>query len=218
MSTTGTLADIASAWPADVRDTCGNVFGNSLRAYNPPIPANAKVLEIGCAEFDALRHATAAWPQMSFTGIDWRRSQPKVDDGAVRIQGDVMRTVFPGSAFDWIFSISAIEHVGLGHYNADPKHPDGDRIAMQQAFRWLKPGGLFYFDVPWNLGEDAYQVVGTSHRVYDDATVKSRLLQGMPWTVVWSGVYGKGGEVVTAPQRLKGGESFYYKAYWLMKG
>lgn len=79
VASTARTADesLAAAWPDDVRDTCGNVFGQSLRAFAPPIPVDARVLEIGCAEFDWLQHATSAWPAMTFTGIDWRPSTPK---------------------------------------------------------------------------------------------------------------------------------------------
>lgn len=211
---TSALADV-SAWPADCRDTCGNIFGQSLRAFTPPIPANAHVLEIGCCEFDALKIATTAWPEMTFTGIDWRPSKAK-GGRETRIQGDVMTADFAPASFDWIYSVSAIEHIGLGHYKADPKADDGDIVAMRNAYRWLKPGGWMYFDVPWNEGTGAYEVVRTSHRVYDDTAAWSRLLLGH-WIVRWTGVYGRGGEPVANPHRLKGGESFYYKAFWLQK-
>jgi len=204
---------IAAAWPKEVGDTCGNVFGNSLRAFDPPIPATAHVLEIGCAEFDALRFAVQSWPEMTFTGIDWRTTTPKATE--TRIKGDVMAHYFAPLSFDWIFSISAIEHIGLGHYQGDPKREAGDSVAMLNAYRWLKPGGWMYFDVPWNVGPNEYQVVGTSHRVYDDFRLQHRLVG--TFRTRWAGVYSKNGEVVTEPKPLKGGESFYYKAMWLQK-
>lgn len=176
------------------------------------------MLEIGCAEFDALRHAVTAWPDMTFTGIDWREVKTKEPDRAIRVRGDVMRSEFQPASFDWIFSISAIEHIGLGHYAGDPKAEYGDSFAMDNAFKWLKPGGWMYFDVPWNVTPDSYQVVGTSHRVYDELHVRTRLLQRWPWDILWSGVYDKHGRVVSNPQPLKGGESFFYRAYWLRKG
>lgn len=205
---------VAALWPKEVGDTCGNVFGNSLRACDPPIPSNANVLEIGCAEFDALRFAIQAWPEMTFTGIDWRATTPKGKE--TRIKGDVMVADFAPESFDWIFSISAIEHIGLGHYQGDPKNEHGDGIAMANAHRWLKPGGWMYFDVPWNLGPDGYQVVGTSHRIYDDRAYLDRL-EGQ-FDTVWGGTYSLNGEVPTEIKRLKGGESFYYRAVWLRKG
>jgi SAM-dependent methyltransferase len=204
------------AWPADVRDTCGNVFGLSLRQFAPQIPADARVLEIGCAEFNWLKPAQATWPEMTFTGIDWRDTR-KIKDRATRIQGDVMTHDVPEASFDWIVSVSAIEHIGLGHYTADPPREDGDSVAMANAYRWLTPGGWMYADVPWNVGA-AYEVHGTSHRIYDDATIASRLVQGFDWTVRWTGLASLGGHRVTDPTRLQGGEQFYYRSMWLQKG
>ena len=210
------MADAADlgAWPQHCGDTCGNVFGHALRSFGPRIPATARVLEIGCAEFDWLTRAHQAWPEMSFTGIDWRDTRGKGAPGTVRLHGDVMQADFAPESFDWIVSISAIEHIGLGHYQEDPKAEDGDIITIRHAWRWLAPGGWLYFDVPWNPKPGGYEVVGTSHRVYDDTAAAMRLLMRKP---TWTGVYGKNGDVATNPQPLKGGESFFYKAYWLQK-
>jgi hypothetical protein len=206
------VADIASAWPNDCGDTCGNVFGQALKKYSPDIPANAHVLEIGCAEFGWITKAKKTWPDMTFTGIDWRPS-PQHASGTI-VKGDVMRWVAP-ELYDWIVSISAIEHIGLGHYERDPVEAAGDIIAMDRAFHMLKPNGLMYLDVPWNVGE-AYQVHGTSHRVYDDATVASRLVQRWGWDTVWRGAFGQDGKPIPEPKRL-GGNGFYYHAMWLQK-
>jgi SAM-dependent methyltransferase len=203
---------IASAWPRDCGDTCGNVFGQSLVACDPSLKPDAQVLEIGCSEFAWLVKAKQAWPEMTFTGIDWRKC---ADHGvATIVQGDVM-TYEPGKTFDWIASISAIEHVGLGHYAKDPSAENGDSVAMANAYRWLKPGGWMYVDVPWNVGW-SYQVCGTSHRIYDDDTIASRLVQGLEWTMVSRRVYKQDGTYVDAPNRL-GGNGFYYLAMWLQK-
>jgi hypothetical protein len=205
-----------AAWPADVRDTCGNVFGKALRAAQPTLKADARVLEIGCAEFNWLKPAMAAWPEMTFTGIDWRDTR-KLQDRATRIQGDVMTHYFPPLSFDWVVGVSSIEHIGLGHYRADPQNEEGDRIAMENAGYWLTSGGWMYLDVPWLPGEGRYHVHRTSHRVYDDEAIHQRLMVN-GFTVKWSGVYGINGAEVTDIKPLKGGESFYYRAYWLQKG
>jgi SAM-dependent methyltransferase len=206
--------EVVAAWPAKVGDSCGQFFGTCLHAFSPELPANANVLEIGCCEYDWLDQATKTWPEMSFTGIDWRTY--KRASRAVVIKGDVMTQPFPAESFDWIVSISAIEHVGLGHYSRDPVDPDGDSIAIRRAFDWLKPGGWLSFDVPYN--PTAYQVVGTSHRIYDDAAVESRLVQGLPWRLAWSGVAGTGDtHQLIAPRPKKGGEDFDYIGFWWQK-
>lgn len=212
---TDTLAASLSAYPEKIGDSCGQFFATCLRTYAPRIPAEAHVLEIGCAEFDWLKGATTAWPEMTFTGIDWR-GRKKPCDYATIIQGDVMAHDFAPASFDWIVSISALEHIGLGHYNHDPKAEDGDSRTVRRVYDWLTPGGWFYFDVPYNLA--AYQVVGSSHRIYDDVAILDRLVQGLPWKLAWSGVAGKGDTRQLIPARAtKGGEDFDYIGFWWQK-
>jgi SAM-dependent methyltransferase len=72
-----------------------------------------------------------------------------------------------------VVSLSAIEHFGLGHYK-DPIDPDGDSRIVANVWRWLKPGGIFYFDVPYD--PTGYRVQGTKCRVYDWGAIHDRLL------------------------------------------
>lgn len=211
---TDTLAASLSAYPAQVKDSCGQFFSTCLRAFAPRIPADARVLEIGCAEFNWLATACKAWPEMLLTGIDWRGL--KHPGTAAVITGDVMTHDFAPASFDWIVSISAIEHVGLGHYSGDPKREDGDSIAVARAYTWLKPGGWLYFDVPYNPAK--YEVVGTSHRIYDDAAILDRLVAGRPWKLAWSGVAAKGDtRTLIPPRSMHGGEHFDYIGFWWQK-
>lgn len=195
-------------------DACCDFFAQLLRAADPDVPESARVLEIGCAELDWLTIAATSWPSLKLTGIDWR-GHKRPPQGATVIQGDVMRHAFPEASFDLIVSISAIEHVGLGHYAQDPRAENGDSRALINGWRWLTPGGWLLFDVPWNAGADAYEVVGSSHRVYDDATVESRLAQGLPWERVWTGAADmkQSAVILTDTPRLKGGERFYYRGF-----
>lgn len=208
-------ATVSGAWPAVVHDKCGQFFGTALRAADPPIRPDARVLEIGCCEYDWLAAATVTWPEMTFTGIDWRKYKRPVR--ATVIQGDVMVQPFPAGSFDWIVSISALEHVGLGHYAADPTQADGDMIALRKCWEWLVPGGWLYFDVPYNPAK--YEVVRTSHRIYDDAAIASRLVQGHPWREHWRGVaeIHRTSTLIERPAPTSGGESFYYIGFWWQK-
>ena len=65
------------------------------------------------------------------------------------------------SFFDAAFSISSVEHSGLGRYG-DALDPDGDIKAMCQLYNKLKPGGLCFLAVP--IGLD--QILWNAHRVY----------------------------------------------------
>jgi SAM-dependent methyltransferase len=154
------------------RDPGIALFNAAIEAGAPiHIEAGMRVLEIGCCEADWLHLAHAAWPEVELVGIDTRA--PNVVDDVQRRQGDAMDPdLFQPESFDAIVSLSAIEHIGLGHYG-DPKDPDGDSKAMANVWRWLKPNGWFYFDVPYDpLG---YQVLGTECRIYDDAAMQERL-------------------------------------------
>ena len=135
-----------------------------------------RVLEIGCCEADWLHGAHAAWPDIDLVGIDTRAPDVVDGDGMVtRRRADARDPeLFPAESFDAIVSLSAIEHVGLGHYG-DPLDPDGDTTAIAHAWRWLKPGGWLYFDVPYD--PTGYRVQGTEYRVYDNGEFWKRLWQ-----------------------------------------
>lgn len=203
---------LADTWAYDGKDECLQFFTLALHTIRPPVPASGSLLEIGCAEANWLALAQKAWPDLTLTGIDWRRCENRP---GTTIQGDVLTHVFPAESFDLIVSVSAIEHIGLGHYSKDPVDADGDTKAIANAYRWLKPGGWLFFDVPWNAG-DAYQVVGTSHRIYDDATHRSRLCR-QPW-VEHGRVTARPrmSHVEVAPSRLPG-EGFFYQGVWWRK-
>lgn len=175
-------------------DMCGDFFETMLRAFPAPIPANANVLEVGCAEFDWLGAAHASWPEMRLTGIDARARPPL--KGATIIAGDAIDPrQFAPNSFDWIVSVSAIEHVGLGHYG-DPVRADGDSAVLRNLHTWLKPGGWLAFDVPFQPGPGGFRVDGTRTRIYDEYAINDRLHQGLDWREQW-------GEVVYLMQPYK---------------
>lgn len=166
-------------------DICGQFFQAAMQDFNPDCPEPKDVLEIGCAEFNWLGLAHATWPDMRLTGIDHRGWKLEMQRDYCRIvRGDVLTHDFQASSFDWVVSVSTIEHIGLGAYG-DPIHVDGDTMAMERAWEWVKPGGMMYLDVPYEVG-DGYQVVKRKHRIYDDATITSRLLT-KPWVERWRG-------------------------------
>jgi SAM-dependent methyltransferase len=90
------------------------------------------------------------------------------------VKGDIRKTNFPDSYFDRVLAISSIEHVGLaGRYTA-VQDDHGDRRAILEITRILKQGGRLLMTVPFGRAK----IVGSSHRVYDAATLSS-LLSGL---------------------------------------
>ena len=78
--------------------------------------------------------------------------------------------------FDACFSISSIEHDGLGRYG-DPLDPDGDLKSMKNLKNFLSDDALVYFAVPVGLDK----VVFNTHRVYGENRMP-KILTG--WEVV----------------------------------
>lgn len=151
----------------------------------PELPTGAKVLEIGCSEADWLGAMRLARPDLHLTGIDWRdHPRPAAD---VQIQGDVLVHDFEPASFDAIIAVSMLEWAGVSHYG-DPVDEQGDRKTAARARRWLKPGGWFYFDVPY-AETDAAKDVFPGHprnghmRTYTDVELQDRILSD-DWTEV----------------------------------
>ena len=57
------------------------------------------------------------------------------------VQGDICRIPFADESFDAVSSTCVICHAGLGRYG-DPVNKNGDKDAMKEVARVLKPGGL----------------------------------------------------------------------------
>lgn len=91
------------------------------------------------------------------------------------VQGDAMRCPFAAKSFDAILAISVIEHVGIGHYG-DPSRDIGDREAVREIARLLRPGGRAILTVPFGRA-----LTDASKRVYDPARL-STLLAPLPLT------------------------------------
>lgn len=129
----------------------------------PVAACDCDVFEIGASDTDWIERVVALG--YDARGIDWRGSKRPL----VR-QGDA-RTAELARA-DVYVSISAIEHVGLGHYDQDPVDPYGDIKVVQRVRDHLREGGFFYFDVPY--APEGYRLDGTRCRIYDDQSLRER--------------------------------------------
>ena len=157
---------------AFAHDLCLSFFGDCYARKMFEFPKDAHVLEIGCSEADWAGPMKTLRPDLTLTGIDVR--DPSSKYSGTFIKGDVLiPSQFAPHTFDCIVSVSTIEHIGLGAYG-DPVNPQGDLIAMANAWTWLKPGGWMYLDVPYSFS--AYQCFAHKHRVYDEQALQERLL------------------------------------------
>jgi len=169
------------SWSYDGRDIGISFFDACLKAGAPMrFEPGMYVLEVGCCESDWLYRACRAWPEVTYTGLDVNVITSAIAGGGVCCfleRGDAMRPQqFAPESFDAAVAISSIEHIGLGHYG-DPIDPDGDSKALANIWRWLKPGGWLYFDVPYDPTK--YYLAGekqTECRVYDDVALMRRLV------------------------------------------
>jgi SAM-dependent methyltransferase len=163
-------------------DMCLGFFKEMYEAGRVPIPKGAKILEIGCAEWDFCTPMKQARPDVHITAVDQRGVGPKGRPGAdVLHAGDGLGNLLdpdmmPAHTFDVIVAVSVIEHVGIGRYQ-DDQDPDGDIKAMRHCRRWLKPDGLMYLDVPYRPEGES-----TPFRQYNEADLQARVIQD--WRVV----------------------------------
>lgn len=198
---------MTSGWSYHGADAGITLFDACLKAGAPmAFQPGMKVLEVGSCESDWIERAALAWPEVEFTGIDVRTGPNKQRGRYTLVKGDVIQPdVFAAESFDAVVSLSAIEHVGLGHYG-DPKDPDGDTKAVANVWKWLKPHAWFYFDVPYDPTK--YWEQGTKCRVYDEVSLVKRLWS-LPWSCGYRGYVGADtpGTLIEAPTEP-------HKRYW----
>ncbi len=84
------------------------------------------------------------------------------------VEGDIRKTDFPDAFFDIVTAVSTIEHIGL--VSSKPEL-DGDKDALQEIFRILKPGGNLLMTVPFGKRG----VYSGGWRVYDCSSLKELL-------------------------------------------
>lgn len=110
-----------------------------LRQWQQPVV----VLDVGCTEsllLYELQHRG-----YSVLGIDQRAYQEPNNQTFVH---DIMEeSTYDNEYYDYIVAISTVEHIGLGAYG-DVKNEQGDRKAMMNLFRMLRPNGYLIITVP----------------------------------------------------------------------
>ena len=109
-----------------------------------------KVLDVGCIA----RHNYMN-PMLSFSGWEvwgmdirtgWRFQHPNFHF----IKEDIRKNSFSDNTFDTITCISTLEHIGLpGYYGNTEEELSGDKHAVQEILRVLKPGGNLLLTIPY---------------------------------------------------------------------
>jgi ubiquinone/menaquinone biosynthesis C-methylase UbiE len=135
------------------------------------IPEGSKVLLVGCAG-DPL---STILPALGYEvyGLDVKQVAIKYPKFRF-IRGDVRKTNFPDNYFDIAVAVSTIEHVGMleGDY-------EGDKKAIEEIIRILRPGGLCIVTCPIAPRTK----LTTYERVYDPAQLE-RLFKGFTTKVM----------------------------------
>lgn len=162
-------------WTYEQGDPAIMLFTAAMQRFNFTFRPHSRILELGCAETDWLERMHRWDPTFDLVGVDHRIEAHRVAEGCPIVQGSAMDPdLFPPESFDWIVMLGALEHFGLGFYG-DPIDEDGDTKTMENVVRWLRPGGLVYFDVP---AQPTYRVAENRHfRMYGPGTITMRLLR-----------------------------------------
>jgi SAM-dependent methyltransferase len=173
-----------------------------------PIVPSGRLLDLGSPKLPALLVARHAGCEMYLTDIRDYFIGPtahflrQMGMGArlgksIQLQVQDARALsYRDATFDWIYSVSVLEHI-----------PDeGDQAAIREIARVLRPGGLAAITVPFTGGAyredwvagDVFEREGEGRpnfyqRHYDQATLRSRLIEPSGLEVVETAYFGEPG-------------------------
>jgi len=137
--------------------------------------SEGRILDVGCCESRLAEVLTDLGYEV--WGIDLRDyANPPFNF----VREDIRRTSFRSAFFDQIIAVSTIEHVGMKAYgNTWIEEVHGDRMAILEMYRILKPSGTILITLPYGASRDHYWI-----RYYN----KDKL-EGLLWGLKWEATY-----------------------------
>ena len=125
-----------------------------------------RILDVGCCESDlSIQLATMGF---DVYGID-SKNYELTHRNFHFIRDDISHTSFQDGYFDAVLAISAVEHIGLGHYG-DSIYSGGDLKSMREIHRILRNGGTLIMSTPFGAKARV-----TWQRVYDNDSLANLL-------------------------------------------
>ncbi|MBW2093203.1 MAG: DUF268 domain-containing protein [Deltaproteobacteria bacterium] len=103
------------------------------------------------------------------TTIDVRNRKSRLANETV-LTCDATSLDIPDKSFEAVLSMCTLEHIGLGRYG-DPIDLKGDKKAIKEMIRVLKPGGLLIFTTTIHNAPPA--IAFNAHRIYDHKMIKN---------------------------------------------
>jgi SAM-dependent methyltransferase len=202
---------VSDGWQYPGADPSIVLFQHAIARWPVTLPENARVLELGCCENDFSKWLKASRPDIALIGCDV--NEPNGYHGAF-LPLPAEKLDFPRASFDAVIALGSIEHFGLGFYG-DPLNDTADMEVAANVEAWLKPGGWFYYDVPWTPHE-GYTTENRHFRVYSDADLAARLTGGLQVTGEFY-AHGETDKVCEGKPECPT-SPFWYVCRWLQKG
>ena len=129
-----------------------------------------KVLDVGYAFYQNVLMSMI--PEMGFEyfGMD-RQGFPFAYRNFHHVTSDAKKAFpFKDNEFDFVLSVSAIEHFGLGGMYGEDEDPQGDSKAVAEMARVAKKGARIIATLPYN--GKCSKVFRPAMRVYDEAKIR----------------------------------------------
>ncbi len=193
--------------PPDIDQLNGRNIEYSFVICKLASAPKGKVLDVGCCSANNIVPVALTGLGFEVWGLDIRQFRLDHPDYHSVI-GDIRHTDFPNGFFDCVTAISTIEHIGLTRYGEASEDLDGDKNALREIARILKPTGRFLLTVPFGI----QVVVKPLHRIYDNQGLTElwqgyRVLEGLYYARDGAGYWRKVSPELAEETRRQGRES-----------